>query len=226
MRIALLLVLLVCLVMQARYMWDFSSGQCHNRKCMNYVKVFVLNLCVSISDSMHFQIVIQGVDLSVHTLYVSLGESVLFVSPPLLWKGCHDHPVCFLWWTYRFFSPVCSFSLGIHQIVDWATYLPTIHSLQPKWKLWLRSNHRFNCPFNFDASKKTGFVIPKTFPQFGYEMIIKKTAFFPLLILFPFWFQIPHEHCSVFCWGPVMFKAVRSVCITRRPSLNNKKLWL
>lgn len=81
MRIALLLVLLVCLVMQARYMWDFSSGQCHNRKCMNYVKVFVLNLCVSISDSMYFQIVIQGVDLSVHTLYVSLGESVLFVSP-------------------------------------------------------------------------------------------------------------------------------------------------
>lgn len=49
---------------------------------MNYVKVFVLNLCVSISDSMYFQIVIQGVDLSVHTLYVSLGESVLFVSPP------------------------------------------------------------------------------------------------------------------------------------------------
>lgn len=75
--------------------------------------------------------------------------------------------------------------------------------------------------------KRLGFVIPKTFPQFGYEMIIKKTAvFFPLLILFPFWFQIPHEHCSVFCWGPVMFKAVRSVCITRRPSLNNKKLWL
>lgn len=103
MRIALLLVLLVCLVMQARYMWDFSSGQCHNRKCMNYVKVFVLNLCVSISDSMYFQIVIQGVDLSVHTLYVSLGESVLFVSPPLLWKGCHDHPVCFLWWTTDFF---------------------------------------------------------------------------------------------------------------------------
>lgn len=70
---------------------------------MNYVKVFVLNLCVSISDSMYFQIVIQGVDLSVHTLYVSLGESVLFVSPPLLWKGCHDHPVCFLWWTTDFF---------------------------------------------------------------------------------------------------------------------------
>lgn len=109
--------------------------------------------------------------------------------PPLLWKGCHDHPVCFLWWTYRFFSPVCSFSLGIHQIVDWATYLPTIHSLQPKWKLWLRSNHRFNCPFNFDASKKTGFVIPKTFPQFGYEMIIKKNCIFspsdPFSILVP-----------------------------------------
>lgn len=44
---------------------------------MNYVKVFVLNLCV------YFQIVIQGVDLSVYTLYVSLGESVLFVFPPL-----------------------------------------------------------------------------------------------------------------------------------------------
>lgn len=80
-------------------------------------------------------------------------------------------------------------SLGIHQIVDWATYLPIIHSLQPKWKLWLRSNHRFNCPFNFDASKKTGFLIPKTFPQFGYEMIIKKTAVFfpsdPFSILVP-----------------------------------------
>lgn len=41
------------------------------------------------------------------------------------------------------------------------------------------TNHRFNCPFTFGASKKTGFVIPRTFPQFGYEMIIKKTAVFP-----------------------------------------------
>lgn len=49
---------------------------------MNYLKVFVLNLCVPIFDSMYFQIIIQGVDFSVHTLYVSLGESVLFVFFP------------------------------------------------------------------------------------------------------------------------------------------------
>lgn len=151
----------------------------------------------------------SSVDLSVHTLYVSLGESVLFVSPPLLWKGCHDHPVCFLWWTYRFFSPVCSFSLGIHQIVDWATYIPTIHSLQPKWKLWLRSNHRFNCPFTFGASKKTGFVIPKTFPQFGYEMIIKKNCSFS-----PFW--------SFFHFGS---KFHMSIAASSVEVLSCSKLW-
>lgn len=186
---------------------------------------------------MYFQIIIQGVDFSVHTLYVSLGESVLFVFfPPLLWKGCHDHPVCFLWWTYRFFLQcVLPVSEYIKSLIGRLIFpLHTFCSL----------NGNCDCDPTTDSivhltlvpRKRLGFVIPKTFPQFGYEMIIKKQKkrrttttkrslrpvnekafgkqqkqhllfayavfslqFFSLLILFPFWFQIPHEHCSVFC---------------------------
>lgn len=143
---------------------------------MNYVKVFVLNLCV------YFQIVIQGVDLSVYTLYVSLGESVLFVfpPPPLLWKGCHDHPVCFHWWTYRFFSPVSEYIKSLIGRLIFPLY--TLCSL----------NGNCDCDPTTDSIVHLiliGFLIPKTFPQFGYEMIIKKTAVFfpsdPFSILVP-----------------------------------------